>query len=314
MTKQVLVFVILTMSFFTMSISVYGQAAGQHVHKKTMTTAPKNRIPATLHKSEGQKELTEKEAMNLSGEKLDDIGYNYYVGRNGKTKNIKKAVQFFRWSAEKGYPNGQFNLGCMYYYGEGVEKDYSESYKWFSKSAEQGHAGGQNNIGWMYENGQYVNKDISQACRWYHKAIKQRHTEARKNLAKLLKEALLLPQSSTDIAILTDGEWEATKEGLLFGHYAGAGDKLEINFTLTKSATISFDWSVERSYAYNGNTSPDIKLYIDTSSSHSNSIEANENNKSFSDHVTITLESGWHSLRICPNYTGKFRIMNLLIL
>ncbi|MCR5472533.1 MAG: hypothetical protein K6F02_05190 [Prevotella sp.] len=126
------------------------------------------------------------------------------------------------------------------------------------------------------------------------------------------KKALLAPGSSTDIEITYAENWEATDEGLYFDHYAWYDD-LTATFTLTKTATISFDWSVVRSYAYNGSTSPDIKLFVDGSSTALRSIAATANNKTFSDHVTLTLNAGKHTLTWRPNYTGNFYVKNLMI-
>jgi hypothetical protein len=126
------------------------------------------------------------------------------------------------------------------------------------------------------------------------------------------KKSLLAPESSTDVEITYAENWEATDDELYFGHYAWYDD-LTATFTLTKTTTISFDWSVVRSYAYTGSTSPDIKLFVDGSSTASKSIAATVNNKTFSDHVTLTLNAGKHTQKWRPNYTGNFYIKNLLI-
>ena len=46
-------------------------------------------------------------------------------------ENIRKA--------EQGFAHGQFSLGVMYYFAEGVPKDDVLSYKWFNLSAAQGN-------------------------------------------------------------------------------------------------------------------------------------------------------------------------------
>lgn len=136
--------------------------------------------------------------------------------------------------------------------------------------------------------------------------------ESETSEADAYKNALLAPGSSTDVEITYDEDWEATDDGLYFGHYAWYDD-LTATFTLAKTATISFDWSVVRSYAYNGSTSPDIKLFVDGSSTASRLIAATANNKTFSDHVTLTLNAGTHTLTWRPNYTGRFYVKNLMI-
>ena len=38
----------------------------------------------------------------------------------------------------RGYADGQYNLGVMYYLGQGVPKDYVQAYKWFDLAAGMG--------------------------------------------------------------------------------------------------------------------------------------------------------------------------------
>ncbi|MFK8284951.1 hypothetical protein ACI75W_09130, partial [Capnocytophaga canis] len=63
----------------------------------------------------------------------------------------EKAFELFLESANKGHSGAQYDLGSMYYYGDGVPQDYYEAVKWYRKAAEQGNASGQNNLGLMYE-------------------------------------------------------------------------------------------------------------------------------------------------------------------
>ena len=128
----------------------------------------------------------------------------------------------------------------------------------------------------------------------------------------IYKKALLTPESSTDVVLTYDEDWEATEDGLYFDHYAYYDD-LTATFTLSKAATISFEWSVTRSYAYNGNTSPDIELFVDGGRTALRSIAATANNKTYSSQVTLTLYDGEHSLTWRPYYTGKFYVRNLFI-
>jgi len=44
----------------------------------------------------------------------------------------------------------------MYYNGEGVPQDYAVAMKWYRLAAEQGHAKAQYNLGVMYYNGEGV--------------------------------------------------------------------------------------------------------------------------------------------------------------
>ncbi len=58
----------------------------------------------------------------------------------------REIFEIVKKAAKQGYAGAQFNLGCCYYYGQGVERDYAEAADWFRKAAEQGHANAQDNL------------------------------------------------------------------------------------------------------------------------------------------------------------------------
>ena len=57
-------------------------------------------------------------------------------------------------AAEQGDAIGQYNLGAMYDYGEGVDQNYWMAEKWYTLAAKQGDADAQYNLGVMYHKGQ----------------------------------------------------------------------------------------------------------------------------------------------------------------
>ena len=50
------------------------------------------------------------------------------------------ALRELRTLAEQDFVRAQYNLGLMYYNGEGVPRDYAEAATWFRRAADQGHA------------------------------------------------------------------------------------------------------------------------------------------------------------------------------
>ena len=52
--------------------------------------------------------------------------------------NYATALRAFRPLAEQADARAQYNLGLMYWYGDGVPSDNSEAIKWFRRAAEQG--------------------------------------------------------------------------------------------------------------------------------------------------------------------------------
>jgi TPR repeat protein len=53
------------------------------------------------------------------------------------TQNYGEAVKWYGKAAEKGYTKAQYNLGLMYYGGNGVPKDFVQAYLWLSLAADQ---------------------------------------------------------------------------------------------------------------------------------------------------------------------------------
>lgn len=52
---------------------------------------------------------------------------------------LKKTEQAFRWykkAAEAGDPGSYFNIGCMYYYGNGCQENNAEAWKWFIRGSQ----------------------------------------------------------------------------------------------------------------------------------------------------------------------------------
>lgn len=84
--------------------------------------------------------------------------------------------------ALKGDATAQTNLGVMYAYGDGVQKDSVEAVKWFRKAAEQGYADAQNFLGLMYLAGTGVPKDATEAAKWISKAAEQGFAAAEYNI------------------------------------------------------------------------------------------------------------------------------------
>ena len=72
--------------------------------------------------------------------------------------------------AEQGVADAQYNLGLMYYNGQGVRQDYAEAVKWYRQAAEQGNAKAQYNLGAMYHNGQGVRRNFHLSKEWFGKA------------------------------------------------------------------------------------------------------------------------------------------------
>jgi hypothetical protein len=99
-----------------------------------------------------------------------------------KTKPKKKG----RSAAKRlDYAVEAYNLGCMYFNGEGTDVNYDEAFRLFMKAASQGLSDAQNMMGYCYENGKGVKENDEAAKEWYSKAAAQGNKEAKYNLRRI---------------------------------------------------------------------------------------------------------------------------------
>ena len=110
-----------------------------------------------------------------------------------------EAAKWFQLAATQGNVTAQYQLGALYYSGEGVPKDYLTSVKWFRLAAVQegskDQARAQNFLGVMYENGEGVVQNYAQAVGWFRRAAAQGNIHAQFNLGLLYSEGKGVPRN-----------------------------------------------------------------------------------------------------------------------
>ena len=75
--------------------------------------------------------------------------------------------------AEQGYATAQYNLGLMYYLGQGVTQNNEAAFKWFKLAAAQGYERAQVQLGFDYRSGKGVIQDYTSAHMWWNIAASQ---------------------------------------------------------------------------------------------------------------------------------------------
>lgn len=95
--------------------------------------------------------------------------------------DAKREGRWYLKAAEAGYPYAQYNLGLMYFNGDGVTKDWQKGAAWVYKAAEQGLVEAQVEMGLIYE----LLKDGEKAKEWYSRAAEQGHERAKQSLLRL---------------------------------------------------------------------------------------------------------------------------------
>jgi len=132
-----------------------------------------------------------------------NLGMMYYEG-NGVTQDYQQAKLWYQKAAEQGFAGAQYNLGLMYAKGEGVTQDYSQALIWWQKAAEQGYAWAQYNLGLLYGRGQGVQQDFVQSHKWLRIAAASGLANANQLMDSL--GAQLTPEQNAESLRLA-GEW-----------------------------------------------------------------------------------------------------------
>jgi TPR repeat protein len=114
-----------------------------------------------------------------------NLGAMYYHGQ-GVSQDLKAALKWFTLAAEQGnFVHAQYNLGLMYFNGRGVSPDYKAALKWHTLAAKQGHATAQFILGVMYEKGHAAQQDMKTAIKWLTLSAKQGYAAAQSRLGFL---------------------------------------------------------------------------------------------------------------------------------
>lgn len=131
---------------------------------------------------------------------LPDYTEYYAAVEAMEAGDFATALREFRRAAEAGLHLAQYNLGVMYYTGQGVEQSYETAFHWLSQAAQQGHLNAMFNLATMYYNGQGMNsslmqmwplslisrrQNLQQAATWYQEAAEYEHAAAQYNLATM---------------------------------------------------------------------------------------------------------------------------------
>src|SRR5271157_1133680 len=120
----------------------------------------------------------EKLLVEYGPEFPEEINPAAYEQLSAKYHAVKRnRLEYFK-AAEQGDAVAQYNLGNLYYHGQGLPQDYAQAALWFRKAAEQGDADAQYNIGRLYDKGQGVPRDYAQAAFWFSNGAEQGHADA----------------------------------------------------------------------------------------------------------------------------------------
>jgi Sel1 repeat-containing protein len=86
-------------------------------------------------------------------------------------RTTPEAVRWLRRAADQGNEKAQYNLGWMYYRGQGVPQDYTEAFRWFRKAADRGDSAAQSTLTVSYFKGRGVRRNYTEAICWFGKVL-----------------------------------------------------------------------------------------------------------------------------------------------
>jgi len=98
------------------------------------------------------------------------------------------AFKEFSIAAQEGLSLAQYNLGILYFTGQGVEQDFNAAFEWTKRAAEQGHLNAQFNLGSLYLDGQGTQVSVLDGINWFTKAAKNGHANSAYTLAKMYQD------------------------------------------------------------------------------------------------------------------------------
>lgn len=111
---------------------------------------------------------------------------DYEDGVNAAFKgDFETALHEFTLAAEEGLDLAQYNLGILYFTGQGVEKDSAEAFRWTEAAAQQGHLAAQFNLASLYHSGDGVAADNDKAVQFFESAARGGHAGAAVVLANM---------------------------------------------------------------------------------------------------------------------------------
>lgn len=149
------------------------------------------RQPAYLDKLPGNTVYTEQDvdqATELA--KLGDAEAEANLGVMLSSRgDYKRAAIWYKRAADLGIATAAYNLGTLYYNGQGFPQDYAAAHHWFEQAAKRNDPYAEFQLGSMYDSGKGVDKDAKQEFYWYNKAGRQGLAAAQYNLAVLYHNA-----------------------------------------------------------------------------------------------------------------------------
>jgi TPR repeat protein len=123
-----------------------------------------------------------KSAESGSISAMRNLAKAYHDGKHGLKENALDALFWFKQAANDGADkDSALSIGCMYFYGQGIEPDIKEATNWLETAAIRGSSDAMILLGKIHRD----NKDFQKAVEMFEKAGKQKDENAFASLARV---------------------------------------------------------------------------------------------------------------------------------
>jgi TPR repeat protein len=147
------------------------------------------------------------------------LGEIYFSSSLFLPRDYVKAIHWYELAVEQKDVNAQNNLGMMYFFGKGVEKNVSRGIALLKESATKGCVDAQSNLGFIYLKGSGVEVDLPQAIKWFTGAALKGCVDSQYNLGFIHCELLRKSQSPHNFRLGSFWYNEAATAGHTLAQY-----------------------------------------------------------------------------------------------
>lgn len=121
---------------------------------------------------------------------LFEIASRYAEGRNGVSRNLPVAAEWYQRAAAKGVVVAAYRLGSLYERGQGVPKNPVEAVAWYARAADAGNVGAMHNLAVLLSEGAGGPPDAARALDLFRAAANYGVRDSQYNLGVIYARGL----------------------------------------------------------------------------------------------------------------------------
>lgn len=132
------------------------------------------------------KELFASSAAQGDASGMNSLAIYYKSGLGGLTIDLDKAFELYSKASQKGNGPAHYNLGKMYFYGQGTDIDHTKALELFKLAEAEKNEAAYYYLGYLHLKGNDINKDYEKAKYYFELSIELAHsTDSAEQLAEM---------------------------------------------------------------------------------------------------------------------------------